>query len=70
MGFNSPKAPGVPMPPPSAHPPVLGSALSGNDQIKDQGEAAEGLGADGTIKTSPQGLQTTPTLAKATLLGQ
>lgn len=71
MGFSSPKPPQIPMPPPAAHPPTLGSneALTGS-KTQQAGTAAEGLGADNTIKTSPQGLTTTPTLAKATLLGQ
>jgi len=32
--------------------------------------AAEGMGFDDTVKTSPQGLKEAPSTAKATLLGQ
>lgn len=67
MGFSAPKPPQVQMPPPSAYPAVLGSSL---DEVKQRSKAAEGLGMDNTVKTSPQGLQTPPETAKATLLGK
>ena len=69
MGFT-PTKPALPVIPPSAHPPVLASALSNPDQLKANAKAAEGMGFDGTVKTSPQGLTTPPATAKATLLGQ
>lgn len=73
MGFLAPKPPTPtmpPPPPPSAHPAVLGSQsvqLAGDKVAKDAKTAA-GLGAEGTIKTSAQGLGT-PATAKSTLLG-
>lgn len=70
--FGGPKAPlAPPMPPPSAHPAVLGSAqtqLAGSASQK-AGAAAEGMGFDKTIQTSPQGLKA-PETAKTTLLGK
>lgn len=68
MGAAPPRPPSPTMPPPGAHPPILGSSLS-ND-VKDRAKAADGMGFDDTVKTSPQGLQTPPSTAKATLLGQ
>lgn len=67
---GAPKAPNIPVPPPAAHPATLGSsmvALSGNN-VNEAGAAAEGMGMDNTIQTSPQGL-TKPATAKTTLLG-
>ena len=55
---------------PAAHPAVLGSQavqLAG-DKIAKDAKMAEGLGAEGTIKTSAQGLGA-PSTAKSTLLG-
>lgn len=73
MGFPSPpKPPAIPMPPPAAHPPTLGSAsvaLTGTDAKRRQAAAA-GAGFDDTIATSPQGVSTKASTAKATLLGQ
>lgn len=69
---GKPREPGVPMPPPAAHPPTLGSsqvALSGLEAGK-KAAAAEGAGFDDTLETSGQGLKETPTTQKATLLGQ
>ena len=73
MGFLAPKPPTPtmpPPPPPAAHPAVLGSQavqLAG-DRIAKDAKMAEGLGAEGTIKTSAQGLGA-PSTAKSTLLG-
>ena len=73
MGFLAPKmpAPTMPAPPPAAaHPAVLGSQqvqLAGDKVAKDAAVAA-GLGAEGTIKTSSQGLEA-PKTAKTSLLG-
>lgn len=75
MGFlaSSPPKPQMPpMPPPAANPPTQGSqqiALAG-EAAKAKAAAAEGQGFDNTIKTSPEGLQTPPSTAHATLLGQ
>ena len=73
MGFGSkpPSGAALSMPPPAAHPPTLGStniALAGI-AAKERAAAAEGMGFDQTIKTSPQGLKTPPLTAPATLLG-
>lgn len=70
MGFMSPKPPAVPMPPPAAHPPTLGSAslAIASQQQKDRNKAAEGMGEDNTVKTSPEGLSPADT-TKSTLLG-
>ena len=68
--MDSPKMP--PMPPPAAHPATLAStsvALAGTN-AKAAGAAAEGIGSNDTIKTSPQGLVAPASTAKATLLGQ
>lgn len=69
MGMPKPSPPNIPMPPPSAHPPTLGSSTV-NAALATQkaGAAAEIMG--GTEKTSPQGLKTKPSTAQATLLGQ
>lgn len=72
MGFlmGSPKVNAPTPPPAAAHPAVLGStqtALIGSS-AKKAGGAAEGMGFDNTIQTSPQGLKA-PAAAKATLLG-
>jgi hypothetical protein len=71
MLFNgAPKPPNIPVPPPAAHPATLGSsmlALTGNNS-KAGGAAAEGMGQNDTVQTSPQGL-VNPATAKATLLG-
>lgn len=70
MGFGSPPAPAVHMPPPAAHPPTLGSvnALTAQQTSKKKGEDAEGEGMDNTIKTTPRGLEA-PQTATTTLLG-
>lgn len=72
MGLGTkPVVPDIGMPPPAAHPPVLGStqtALAGQ-AAKQRAAAAEGMGEDNTVATSPQGLKA-PDTAKATLLGQ
>ena len=73
MGFLAPKLPTPtmpPPPPPAAHPAVLGSQsvqLAG-DNVKKNAAAAAGLGSEGTIKTSSQGLEA-PKTAKTSLLG-
>lgn len=73
MGFltgSMPKPQAPPMPPPAAHPATLGSAMSqlAGQAQKQAGAAAEGMGANGTIQTSPKGLEA-PKTAKTTLLG-
>ena len=70
MGMFNPPKPAVNMPPPSAHPPTLGSAslVATQQAAKQKAAAAEGMGMDNTIQTSPQGLKA-PDTAKATLLG-
>lgn len=73
MGFGEtkPNVPQIGMPPPAAHPPILGStqtALAG-EAAKQKAAAAEGAGFDDTIATGPQGLKA-PATAKTTLLGQ
>lgn len=70
MGFSSPKPPSVKLPPPAAHPAILGSAMTSlaAQEQKQSGAVAEGMGFNDTIKTSPKGLEA-PATAKATLLG-
>ena len=73
MGFltpSIPNPPSVPLPPPAAHPATLGSQESqlAAQSTKKAGAAAEGMGFNDTIKTSPQGLEA-PATAKTTLLG-
>jgi hypothetical protein len=70
MGFGTPHPPQVPLPPPAAHPPIMGAneALT-TQENKEAAAASEGMGFGNTIKTSPQGLKTEATAAKATLLG-
>lgn len=72
MGIlQGPKAPPpITMPPPAAHPQILGSAQTQavGEASKRAAAAAEGMGADNTVKTSPQGL-TKPATATTTLLG-
>jgi hypothetical protein len=70
MGIAAPRYTGTNMPPPAAHPPTLGSASVqlAQQAAKDRAAAAEGMGNDNTIKTSPVGL-TAPDTAKTTLLG-
>ena len=70
MGFSTPKPPAIPLPPPAAHPAVLGSSLTAlaGKQTKQNASQAEGRGLGGTVQTSPQGLEK-PATAKATLLG-
>lgn len=68
--FEPPKPPGVVLPPPSAHPPTLGSAATqlAAQGAKDRATKAEDQGFDDTVKTSSQGADK-PTTAKTTLLG-
>jgi hypothetical protein len=77
MGFSGPKyeaPPPVPLPPPAAHPAVLGSqnAISAGAKSPGSGARAGAAAAsqDGTIATSPAGVTEQPTTARATLLGQ
>lgn len=75
MGFfggGTAVPPAIPPVPPAAHPAVLGSQMAITSSMGDQAAAgaAAGMGFDGTIKTTPGGLTTPPTTAKATLLGQ
>ena len=69
--FSPPKPPSVQLPPPAAHPPTLGSAnvVAAQQAAKERASAAEGMGMDNTIKTSPQGLKAPTTTATTTLLG-
>lgn len=69
--FSSPKPPTVAMPPPAAHPPVLGNSASlmAEQATKSRAAAAAGAGLDGTVGTSPEGAPAQPSTAKATLLG-
>ncbi len=72
MGIvKPPSAPSVPMPPPAAHPAILGASTV-DTTLKAQKARAQSsvYTANQTIGTSPQGLKTQPTTAKATLLGQ
>lgn len=71
--FNpSPNTGRIDVPPPHAHPSTLGSVVSSSLGAigKQKAAAAEGLGMDDTVQTSPQGLKNKPDTAKATLLGQ
>ena len=68
--IKGPSVPSVTMPPPAAHPVILGSNQTqvAGEEAKKAAAAAEGMGMDDTVKTSPQGLQK-PTTATTTLLG-
>lgn len=69
--IKPPTPPGVGMPPPAAHPAVLGSSTVGATLEAQKAKAgASNFTADNTIGTSPQGLKIPATTAKATLLGQ
>lgn len=70
MGISTPKPPAIPLPPPAAHPALLGSTATGlaGQQGKEASKKAEGAGSNDTIKTTPKGLEA-PETAKATLLG-
>lgn len=71
MGSVFPKAPGIPMPPPAAHPATLGSAqlaLTGLE-ARQRATKEEGGGFNNTLATGPQGVKSENT-SKATLLGQ
>ena len=73
MGFGKgPTPPPIALPPAAAHPPTLGSAFSAiaTQASNNAAKAAEGMGFDNTIKTSPQGDTSKPNTAPATLLGQ
>lgn len=71
MGFAKPPAPpSVGMPPPAAHPSVLGSSVSSALSGQKARADSQKFTADDTIGTSPQGLKTPATTAKTTLLGQ
>lgn len=70
MGIATSAPPPARMPPPAAHPQGLGSATVQLDQqaAKKRAQAADGLGLNGTVKSSPTGL-VAPNTAKTTLLG-
>ncbi len=72
MSFSAatPKPPSVPMPPPAAHPAVLGSSTV-NSALKAQQARANAavFTDDDTIKTSPQGILK-PVSTTKSLLGQ
>jgi hypothetical protein len=72
MGMSKPPLPPMTgMPPPAAHPPILGSATIDTTLKAQKAQAGAAVyTADDTIGTSPQGLKTQATTAKATLLGQ
>jgi hypothetical protein len=77
MGFggsSSPAAPpALPAIPPSANPPTMASAfkiLANASGAAGKVKSAAGMGVDGTVETSPEGLTTKTPLAPATLLGQ
>jgi len=57
------------LPPPAAHPSILGSSFARLRAQKSKA-AASVFTADDTIATSPQGLTKPKSTAKATLLGQ
>lgn len=71
MGGSDPSPPSVPMPPPAAHPAILGSSTA-DATLKAQKARADAsvFKAGGTIGTSPQGDTSTPSTARSTLLGQ
>lgn len=72
MGGSSPAPPSVGMPPPAAHPAVLGSSTA-DASLRAQKNRAAASGpftADKTIGTGPQGDTATPSTARSTLLGQ
>lgn len=71
--FDGPPHPASPpMPPPAANPSTLGSTSVGaaGATTKAAAGASEGIGQDGTIVTSPEGLQEKANTSRATLLGQ
>lgn len=70
MGVTAPAPPQVRLPPPASHAPTLGSAQvqTAEQAMKDRAKAAEGMGENNTVMTSPQGAPA-PATAK-TLLGQ
>lgn len=72
MGFGKAdiKAPTITMPPPSAHPAVLGSTLATTIQANQSNAGKKASNLGGTVATSPQGLSDKPATAPVTLLGQ
>lgn len=70
--FGTPGTPHYYQPPPTAYPPNIGSstialaALEARQWARQQ----EGQGFDNTIKTSPQGVTSSPGQAPTTLLGK
>lgn len=73
MGFGGPSIPEVkplPMPPPAAHPPTLGSVAATSSITAKKSSGQQNSGFSGTIATSPQGLTEKASTSKATLLGQ
>lgn len=71
MGGSSPTPPSISMPPPAAHPGILGSSTADASMKaqKNRATASGPFNADKTIGTSPQGDKPVST-AKSTLLGQ
>lgn len=73
MGMGGPPKPNLPsMPPPAAHPAVLGSSTADSalKAQKDRATSTNPFTANKTIGTSPMGDTSTPATAKSTLLGQ
>jgi hypothetical protein len=73
MGFggSSPSPQPIPPVPPAAQPATLANPLVAQTAAAQRARAAAiaGAGFGGTIGTSPEGLQTPPLTANATLLG-
>ena len=74
FGGSTPSAPSIPVAPPAATPPILGSAISQTSEAtataRSRAAAAAGSTQGGTIGTSPGGLVEGATTAPAKLLGQ
>lgn len=73
MGMGGPPKPNLPtIPPPSAHPAMLGTATMDSTlrAQKDRAASTNPFTSNKTIATSPMGDTSTPTAAKSTLLGQ
>lgn len=71
MGLTPPlKPPTIDMPPPAAHPAVLGTSTGVGLRAQKDRAHSETFTADSTISTSSQGLKTPASTTKATLLGQ
>ena len=74
FGASAPTAPSIPVPPPAAAPPILGSTLSATSgsaaSARSRAAAAAGSTQSNTVGTSDQGLITPASTAPASLLGQ